>query len=585
MSIALLVQASQEMRRLAIAGSALARDDFRVKKLIEPLKVNAQKAPVFGKVAASLEQLLEAPQKESAKHLLSTSTLINAVLYTQSKTGAPGDLHPIVSHEFPISKTASAKRLRPVIEALSTSGSGRYEIIVNAFKDGIFSDYRLMLPCVGGLSDGYTEVADLISDTILPSYGDAVLPILTANLDLKGGRVDARRLWAIGKIQGETGFDLYVDAAENGSQIIKIAAISCLEPFDNAIGLIKELCLNKNKEVRAAALSALGSRGGKDVVELLINALSGIDFTRARAPIKLNKDKTLTAKLLQEARRQFDLLLKKKELSHTDVDRFIVLLECFEGKEDDSVYDFIIDLIKSSKIEKLRPTSGYFSGEDIVEKAVSIIINGGASSVKFLPIIYGKLGKCKAYLASSCTLAAHRALSPSDFYDHMAPLLKLEKKNYTKKQLGVFEALNRCFTPATYATTCTGVDSRWLTFFNDSGQYEYVALLVQPGDTLSIQYIDKMCEFENQTYSALVAMVRAQHPKLAERFCSFIKKLLAGKPHYYHLYRYFGFIQYFPLDAIKQLEALAADVPDNVALNLVDYMTDLKNGYEENNVE
>ncbi len=55
MSIAVLVQASQEMRRLAIAGSGLAKDDFRIQKLIEPLTLSAKKAPVFGKVATALQ--------------------------------------------------------------------------------------------------------------------------------------------------------------------------------------------------------------------------------------------------------------------------------------------------------------------------------------------------------------------------------------------------------------------------------------------------------------------------------------------------------------------------------------------------
>ena len=59
MSIAVLTQVYDEVRRLAIAGSVVARGDFRLKKLIPPLEQAGAKAPVFAKVAEAVKAVVE----------------------------------------------------------------------------------------------------------------------------------------------------------------------------------------------------------------------------------------------------------------------------------------------------------------------------------------------------------------------------------------------------------------------------------------------------------------------------------------------------------------------------------------------
>ena len=55
MSIPVLTQVYDEVRRLSIAGSVVAAGDFRLKKLIPPLEAAGQKAPVFAKVAQAVQ--------------------------------------------------------------------------------------------------------------------------------------------------------------------------------------------------------------------------------------------------------------------------------------------------------------------------------------------------------------------------------------------------------------------------------------------------------------------------------------------------------------------------------------------------
>src|SRR5690349_5541763 len=92
MSIPVLIEVYDEMRRLAIAGSAVAPGDFRLKKLIAPLEKSGEKAPVFAKVAQAAQAVVDSNEKTAAGALLDLTTLVNAILYTQGETGAPGEI-------------------------------------------------------------------------------------------------------------------------------------------------------------------------------------------------------------------------------------------------------------------------------------------------------------------------------------------------------------------------------------------------------------------------------------------------------------------------------------------------------------
>src|SRR5712671_1858618 len=90
MSLALIQESAKEVRRLAIAGSPLAVGDFRLRKLMAPLEQAGAKVPVFAQVAKGISDLVNGKEADSAANLLSLSTLINAILYTQGQSGAEG---------------------------------------------------------------------------------------------------------------------------------------------------------------------------------------------------------------------------------------------------------------------------------------------------------------------------------------------------------------------------------------------------------------------------------------------------------------------------------------------------------------
>src|SRR3989449_540413 len=130
MSLALIQESAKEVRRLAIAGSPLAVGDFRLKKLIAPLEEAGAKVPVFAQVAKAIGDLVNGNEADSAAHLLSLSTLLNAILYTQGQTGADGDYRELEMFASNCSSTKmTARVLKPLVEALTTAGGGRFETV------------------------------------------------------------------------------------------------------------------------------------------------------------------------------------------------------------------------------------------------------------------------------------------------------------------------------------------------------------------------------------------------------------------------------------------------------------------------
>src|SRR3954447_466517 len=116
MSIAVLNQVYDEARRLAVAGSVVARGDFRLKKLLPPLEQAGAKAPVFAKLAECARAVTDGPDDASAGNLLELTSLVSAVLYTQGETGVAGPLEPIETTDLGgATAQTSARLLKPLL--------------------------------------------------------------------------------------------------------------------------------------------------------------------------------------------------------------------------------------------------------------------------------------------------------------------------------------------------------------------------------------------------------------------------------------------------------------------------------------
>jgi hypothetical protein len=129
-------------------------------------------------------ELIECNPDNATNKLLDLSALLHAIEYTQGKTGVDGEIQEIESEDLGIGTPLDSRRLNELINALTSKGSGRLNLIIENYPQNNLLDIRLVLPLIGALSD-YSEIADFAKEKLI-CYGQAVLPLLLERFKMKG---------------------------------------------------------------------------------------------------------------------------------------------------------------------------------------------------------------------------------------------------------------------------------------------------------------------------------------------------------------------------------------------------------------
>jgi hypothetical protein len=598
MSIPVLSQVHEETRRLAIAGSSVAAGDFRLKKLIPPLEQAGAKAPVFAKVAEAATKLVESNEKSAPSALLELTSLVSAILYTQGETGFDGEWKEMRSTDLGMTKTqASARVLKPLLEALTTTGSGRMELIKDAHERGAFRDLRLINPALGALDDTYSEISDFVAEKILPLYGPAILPELRAKFDIKGRGGHARRLALMHALDAEGTRELVKQALDEGSKEIRIAAIECLGDAPDDLPFLLEQSKSKAKDVRTAAYKALGASNADSAIKMLCDAIDGANFELAVEPIRAHRSPALTDFLLDAAEKEFEKILGGKEKDKQKLGRLnehaLLVLECLRGRDDKKTEKLLLNLF--SQVEKLAAVKGEPSGKDLVERVVSVM---ATSSAKVQSALIDAHESLPADSLGMAFFAACRSRKPAEVYELFSPYLKAkvnEKKKTdpaTQKREVIIDSIgdgpswrhyywyNRGTRDEDRKTT---FDPKWLDLAVDIEHLELVQSLAVPGHAKANAFLLKQfkqsiskSKEDHNTYQIASTMSHIKHPQATDAVIELIQKFAKGKYGYY--YGLGHLITELPKDeAVPKLEALLPSLPEKMIDQLLDYVTQLKN--------
>lgn len=607
MSIPVLTQVYDEVRRLAIAGSVVAPGDFRLKKLAPPLVKAGEKASVFAKVAASITTLIESNEKTSAEALLEVSTLVNAILYTQGETGAAGELEDIESSTIAAGRhtRTTARMLKPLLDALTTTGSGRLEIIKVAEERGVFNDLRLVNPALAALDDPYPEIGDFVAENILPRYGKAILPELRAKFDIKGKGGHARRLALMHHLDQEGTGSLVKEALERGSKEMKIVAIECLGAWPERLkSLLQPLnCLleqatAKAKEVRQAAFKALAQRDEGEAIAALEAALQGGDLELAVAPIRDSSHPKLQQIVLREADTQLSALLGGKsqdkqvlgkQVLGQQVQRLLALLECLRGKGTHPVEAFLLKCFSAR--DKLGAIKGEPSGADVVERVVQLMAAGSPGTQKALVDARDTLSPENLKQAF---VAARRSRSPAEVFSLFSSCLTdpvNEKKRRRDPDSARHAAILGAILDERRDTLATGLrddvgladfDPRWLDVAVEKRDLQVVQILARPGHNganglLSQSFAETLKDSKDWVASHVIleSMVRVKHPDATKSLVELLSKHARGTSSY-TLYYIGRLIPSLPKEAIPALEALLPSLPEKAIDQLLGYVTELR---------
>ena len=252
-----LYDVKERLEYAAIAGTNLLGEDFRLRRSAEAMKPLAAASPVFGKISDGLDALLAAPAEERPALLLDVLGLVDAVAYTQGTHGLPGELQDLPTGGDAY-REISYGQLTPLLTALTTTGSGRLEVIQTSWKTHpeYFPDYRVLPALVNDLGDSYGEIGELISK-ILKALGPAVLPALKAGFDPKGKKDMVRRVQIMEDIAGSEANDFYLSHIPEAEKDVRAALVYALRLDESNVEKLIELTVTEKGAARKMAFWAL----------------------------------------------------------------------------------------------------------------------------------------------------------------------------------------------------------------------------------------------------------------------------------------------------------------------------------------
>lgn len=350
-----------ETKRLFIAGSKFAKDDPRIAKYIPALEKMGEKAPVLKKLAEKYTALVKDGQSDS---LADAGTFLYAVMATQGASEVIGESMELISNinELPKTKTPYSQ-LKPILDALTISAQGRYEVIKNAYEKELLNDFRLYKPLVAGLDDKYSMLSDYIYTTVIPEIGTLLIPYLLEQYNKEGKQGDAMRLSLLFKLGYENVWQLAFEAIENGSTITAVSGIKILGADKKNEEYLLMLASDKKSAIREEALISLIRMDSAKGKELMMKTLNGSKYKSAIEAAKLCTDTEYAHKLLELVKPYYNNL-SEKELPDNEFleanNKFTDLFETLIQKDKAEICEFYKDILKNETyLKRLHEYKGH----------------------------------------------------------------------------------------------------------------------------------------------------------------------------------------------------------------------------------
>ncbi|AVM49395.1 HEAT repeat domain-containing protein [Capnocytophaga sp. oral taxon 878] len=376
-----LYDLQQELNRLFIAGSKFAKNDPRLQKHVPILKKLGEKAPVFNKLAQEVESLLQVESTQAAEKLLNVATLLYSVLYTQGVTveaeAEKSDQVPTIALAD-VNTTYSYLQLKPVLQALTESKSGRLEVLKDAFERKLFDDSRTYGYLSYALADKYTELADYVEETIIPPCGKAMLPFLLSDFHFEDKTEHVRRLRLLHQL-GYEGIDALVDKifAENLPNLQAEAVIILSDKKDEKTeDFIISLASDKNKVVRGAAYKALAKLGTQRSIDKLYELYSN-NKQKGNAELLANAIATVPLAscyrpFVQKVHERFKAVLSMDETDEKTLvaafEQLPIEISTLQNKDYSETYTILGEILRNktfNAMAKKRSVSNYYIAPQI----------------------------------------------------------------------------------------------------------------------------------------------------------------------------------------------------------------------------
>jgi len=487
MSIEVLKNLDQEVRRLLIAGSKLAPGDLRLGKLQPQLSKLGEASPVFARVSQAVELTIDPKGENAAERLLELASLLQSIMYTQGQTETKGEMAPLAgTSDFTATQT-TFRKLKPVKDALLQKGQGRLEVIREAYEEGIFRDTRLLIPAVTALDEVYFDIPELLEYKVIPEYGDAALLVLQGQLRLDGGKGDARRLRLIHRLLGASGMSLYEQAAVEGSLDLKTAAIELLGGYPEQESFLLEQSKDRRKDIRRAALLALAHFSTASASDRIYEALTSKDREIAVDAVIASSDFQLALRVVEYARTAFGQL-KQERNNETILSSLQSSLSALDGCQLYEVLELLQELLSDQALLAKDQTR-------LQEAALRLLAGLDFPEAKAFAISL-KDTKHPQFLACSFEAALH-SLSAEQLYVQYSDYLGAKPKSLGAAIINVlYSELPSVYNKIARSEEVPASlrDSRWVNDLIQLDEPALVCRLAHEGDKGTIQYLTGICK-------------------------------------------------------------------------------------------
>ncbi len=466
MNLQPLYELRERLESSMIAGVSLLSDDFRLARAVEQMAPLAGASPVFKRIYDTSQSALAPNCPDRCGAVLDAYSLADAVLCTQGIVETEGEISnlPLAEGKRVLSN-APYSALAPLLEALTTTGSGHYSTVVDMHKNQpeLFQDYRLKDALIKGLGAGYSELADQV-ETWLCEEGEDIIPMLKRDLDPKGKKEMVRRIHIIESLRKEKDNDYYISLLDTAEKDVREAVILALRHDQGNVQKLLDLAKAEKGNCKKAAQAALTYMDAPEAIEYWEKSMKKKPGTAAPflAFTKSDVMADMVAAALEEMTdRLLENVKEEKETSETDVNTFDTLMKSLSGKSSPAIIQWYrrvsqralansLDKLANSKKAQIKfsasSNSGFYSTYHYMSELpfTQVIPNVLTNAILSSPVqpLLGLAGELFASVGveyfKPAIVAAFLSRPSSEVYEEFAPYIEDKKKIYYDSCLNTF---------------------------------------------------------------------------------------------------------------------------------------------------
>ena len=378
-----LYELKERLESAMIAGVSLLSEDFRLARAVGQMEPLAKASPVFQKIYQGAQSLVSGEGTDKSDVLLDVLALADAVLTTQAAVAVEGPVEPLAAAGGPVRSDAPCSQLAPILEALTTTGSGHYSLIVDTHdrNPGIFSDYRLKPYLIAGLNAGYTELAERMEEWLGQEDG-SLLPLLKDGFDPKGKKEMVRRVHVVEAIAGAGENGWYLSQLEEAEKDVRAALIQALRHTQENREALIALSKSEKGNCKKAAMWALAKMEGTQNLDFWEAQMKKKPDTAAKYLALATDDgrSELVAQAIMDALDKLQAQLGDGDrlLSAKDHSKLLSLFSSMVGKASPKMLDAYRRLASDSLLGQMEMEKGQpvqFLGNSLLEKDMDMPVS------------------------------------------------------------------------------------------------------------------------------------------------------------------------------------------------------------------